>query len=257
MDIQSFLQSGLLESYALAQCTPEERKQVEEMLQQYPEAKAELEKIELALEQYAQTQAVTPPAGVKDRIMQEIDGASPQMTARVNYSTFRLFQAAAVLFLAAATYFWMQQRTAEQQLEASRQQSLALQQQIQDCSNNLATQRAILELLRDPKIRPIKMSNQINPAAIPSYAFNGDPAGPCKISVDVASLPVQPAGKYLQFWAIVDKTPVSMGMIKIDTLNGIQTFDCNPNAEGFAVSIEDNPNGNAAPTTVLMFGLQG
>ncbi|MBL7781091.1 MAG: anti-sigma factor [Saprospiraceae bacterium] len=257
MDIQSFLQSGLLESYALSHCTPEERKQVEEMLQQYPEARAELEAIELALEQYAQTQAVTPPVGVKDRIMQEIDGASPQMTAQVNSSMLRLFQVAAVLFLAAATYFWMQQRTTAQQLEAAQQQSLALQQQIQDCSSSLATQRAIVELLRDPKIRPVKMSNQLNPAAIPSYVFNNDSTGPCKISVDVASLPVQPNGKYLQFWAIVDKTPVSMGMIRIDSVNGIQTFDCNPNADGFAVSIENNPEGNATPSTVLMYGLQG
>jgi anti-sigma-K factor RskA len=71
--------------------------------------------------------------------------------------------------------------------------------------------------------------------------------------LDVLALPAQPSGSYLQFWALVDGKPVSMGMIKADS-TGLQTFPCVPDAAGFAVSIEDKPDGNQTPTVVLMLG---
>ena len=255
MDIQSFLQSGLLESYALAQCTPAERIQVEEMLAQYPEARAELEAIELSLEQYANTQAVTPPSDLKERIMREIDRADQSVnTSANNTTTLRIFQAATVLLLGAALYFGFRQNQTDAQLSAAQNRITELDKQIQDCGASVDAERAIVKLLHDQKTKAVKMGNLINPSATPAYVFHNIDSGNCMALVDVSALPKQPAGKYLQFWVLVKGVPKEMGMIDTTSANGLQSFPCQPDAEGFAVSVEDNPNGNRTPTVVLMMG---
>ena len=257
MDIQSFLQSGLLEAYALAQCTPAERTQVEEMLAQYPEARAELESIELALERYANAQAVTPPADLKERILRELDRVEVPMTAPADNLLLRIFQASTVLLLAAAIYFGYQQSQTRTQLDDAQNRNTELEKQVADCGNSVNAERAIVRLLHHQKTKAVKMGNINDASAIPVYVFHNFESGNCTALVDVSVLPKPPAGKYLQFWALVDGVPKEMGMIDISSANGLQSFPCEPKATGFAVSIEDNPKGNRKPTEVLLLGMQG
>jgi anti-sigma-K factor RskA len=223
------------------------------MLAQYPEARAELEAIELVLEQYANAQSVPPPPELKNRILDEIERTSRTLTPSVNNTMLRLFQAAAVLLLGAAVYFWYQQGETQAILEASRKQAADLQVQYEICTTSVEAERAIVNLLRNPQTRPIKMSNKVDSTQTPAYVFHNTHSDNCKAVLDVLALPAQPSGSYLQFWALVDGKPVSMGMIKADS-TGLQTFPCVPDAAGFAVSIEDKPDGNQTPTVVLMLG---
>ncbi len=79
MDIQSFIQSGLLEAYVMGQCTAQERAEVERMAAAHPEVRAELDAIERALEKVAQANAVPPPAGLRDQILERIQAEPPGM----------------------------------------------------------------------------------------------------------------------------------------------------------------------------------
>jgi Anti-sigma-K factor rskA len=256
MDIQSFIQSGLLESYALEQCTPEERILVEEMLLQYPEARTELAAIEQALEQYARAQSVAPPGGLKEQIMQEIDRVRTVDTRKPgnNNNMLRLFQLITLGLLAATIYLWFQRTQLETNQGNLQQQVAQLQLERIDCDARNASCREIVNLLRNPQTQSVKMSN---PNVAPAFVFHNTSATQCTALLDVAALPAQQTGKFLQFWALVDGKPVSMGMIQQDTASGFQSFPCVANAAGFAVSVEDNPNGNAAPTFVLIIGTVG
>ncbi len=254
MDIQSFIQSGLLESYSLGQCNPEERLLVEEMLSQYPEARAELAAIEQALEQYANAQAVAPPADLKERIMREIDQISPVVTTGINQTMLRVFQAIAIGLLAAVGYLWFQKNQSDTNQENLQRQVAQLQQQIADCDTRNTGCREIVDLIRNPETRAFKMDNKKD---APAFVFHNTTTPQCTALLDVAALPAQPAGKFLQFWALVDGKPVSMGMIKQDTSSGFQAFPCVANAAGFAVSVEDKKVGNPVPTEVLMLGTAG
>lgn len=254
MDIQSFIQSGLLESYALEQCTPEERVLVEQMLLQYPEARMELAAIEQALEQYAKAQAVAPPDGLKEQIMQEIDRVSVTETSKPGHSMLRLFQVIALALLAATVYLWVQNKQLETNQKNLQQQVAQLQLERIDCDARNASCREIVNLLRNPETRPVKMSNT---NIAPAFVFHNTSTSSCTALLDVAALPAQPTGKFLQFWALVDGKPVSMGMIQQDTASGFQSFPCVANAAGFAVSVEDNPNGSSSPTFVLIIGMTG
>jgi mannose-6-phosphate isomerase-like protein (cupin superfamily) len=73
MDIKKFIASGVLEMYVLGQATELECAEVEKVVGQHPEIKAELTAIEIALEQYDLQHAITPHATVKPGIHSVID----------------------------------------------------------------------------------------------------------------------------------------------------------------------------------------
>ncbi len=224
------------------------------MLAQYPEARAELEAIEKALEQYANAQSVPPPQGLKDRIMQEIDRNSIPPTPPTNNTMLRLFQVITIGLLAATALLWFQKNQSDTNRKNLQNQVAQLQLQLTDCDERNSACREIIELIRNPETRAYKMSNASDG---PSFVFHNTSSSRCTALVDVGALPAQEQGKYLQFWALVNNKPVSMGMIRQDTASGFQRFDCVENAGGFAVSIEDNENGNDQPTFVLMAGTAG
>ncbi|CAN5809899.1 hypothetical protein BH11BAC7_BH11BAC7_31350 [soil metagenome] len=69
----SYINSGILEAYVLGIGTPEENAVVEKLAIAHPEIKEELEQIEISLEQYASTHAVTPHATMKPLLFASID----------------------------------------------------------------------------------------------------------------------------------------------------------------------------------------
>jgi mannose-6-phosphate isomerase-like protein (cupin superfamily) len=73
MGIKEFIASGVLEMYVLGQATEMECAEVEKMVNQFPEVKAELTAIEMALEQYDLQHAITPHATVKPSIHSILD----------------------------------------------------------------------------------------------------------------------------------------------------------------------------------------
>lgn len=68
MNLTAYIESGILELYALGQLDPEEREEAERMISVFPEIKAEYEAIQLSLERYAASSAIQPPAAVKEKL---------------------------------------------------------------------------------------------------------------------------------------------------------------------------------------------
>jgi hypothetical protein len=77
VDIEDIKSSGLLELYVLDQLSPAEKAEVEGYLTSFPELRSELREIERSLEIYASAAAIKAPAGVKDRILEEIRKQGP------------------------------------------------------------------------------------------------------------------------------------------------------------------------------------
>ncbi|HEY5407394.1 MAG TPA: hypothetical protein VIJ92_09905, partial [Ginsengibacter sp.] len=72
MNKEDIISSGLLELYACGLTSPEEARQVEDWIKEYPEIKQELDAIEVSLESYAQANAMEPSASVKDKIFSQL-----------------------------------------------------------------------------------------------------------------------------------------------------------------------------------------
>lgn len=255
MDLQSFIQSGLLEAYVLGQCTAEERLLVENMAAEHPSVQSELTAIEQALETYAQAHAVPPPPELKGRIMDEINRQantamnekpatpSPAAPSRLVYQIL----VAGLALLAA--YLFYTQRADRAAKDSAQQEVVALQNQLNDCGKKADQQEAIAKLLRDRDTKPVNVTDA---KAMSAYVYYNTLRH--ETVLDLSGVTVPDAGKYYQLWAIVDGKPVSMGMIDLKASGGWQVVPYVENAQAFAISAENSPNGNPTPTIVVGIG---
>jgi len=252
MDIQSFIQSGLLEAYALNQCSPAERAEVERMVAAHPEVRAELNAIERTLEQVALANAVPPPPGLKEQILQQLAGSPPPAkTAGKGLPLLTALLWAAVVLLGAALVWQVHQKN------KAGEQAAVLQKQVDDCQTRAEEQakmQEIIALLRDRNTRTIVLSDAAPGADAKTTATVWHNPVRSETVLDINSLPAPEAGRYFQFWAIVGGKPVNMGMVALRGADSWQALPFIQNAEAFAISSEDNPNGNPAPTVVVLVG---
>ena len=72
MNIQAYIDSGILEMYALDLLDPDEREEAELVISFFPEIRKELNSIQNALGMYADSLSVRPKPHVKDKIRESI-----------------------------------------------------------------------------------------------------------------------------------------------------------------------------------------
>lgn len=264
MDLQSFIQSGLLEAYVLGQCTAEERALVERMAAEHAEVRTELAAIEKTLEGYAAANTVEPPAWMKSRILDMIEKESKSPappaggTAAVPGSPaalLRLFQAISLALALLAGFFFFQKSKLTSEKTALENRLAELQKQVDACAEQARKTEKLQQvnlLLRDrDDTRAIPLSNGEN-GKFTAFAYHN--AARCEVAIDLNTLPAPAPGKYFQLWSIVDGKAVSMGMVDVRAQGGWQLVPCQTGAAALAISQESNPNGNPAPTEVLMSG---
>lgn len=252
MDLQSFIQSGLLEAYVLGQCSAEERAQVERMAAEHALVRAELSSIEASLESYATAHAVQPPDWMKTRILERIDqeiASKPNPEAPISKSnkpTLRFFQFLTFVLAAACSFLFLRQKDLGRENNELQAMTATVQQALDTCQQRLQTPDPIAELLCDPSTQRYLVSDGkgINTIVYFNARLN-------RMAYDPYGLPAPPSGGHYQFWAIVDGKPVSMGMKASNMCESIQTVS---NPQTFAISEEPNPSGSASPTTVLAVG---
>ncbi len=253
MDLQSFIQSGLLESYVLGQCTRSERVLVEQMLAQHPEVRAEMSAIEQALEGYATSQAIAPPQALKGQIIGAIGReAGPLSTRPRSGGTLLLFQLLALGLLAAAVFLFFQKNKEAEEKTALSKQVADIEVRLNACDQSNQDLRDIINVLRSPETRPVKIGSGGDNEKLNTYVFSNKSR--CKVLLDMSGMPTAEQGKHLQMWAIADGKPQSLGMINLQSLGGLQEFECVQGAVAYAISVEDKPEGNPTPTVVLMSG---
>ncbi len=257
MELQSFIQSGLLESYVLGQITAEERSLVERMLKQHAEARTEFSAIEQAVEQYAVVQATPPPAWMKGRIMDQIEQMAPSgrvgpMSApALNTGILRVFQLLAAALLIAVSFLWYKNNQM-QAVQANQQTQLAeAQNRLNDCSQRAQTTQNMVNLIRDTDTRVIRMANGPDGGKGSALVYKNDVRSETALDLSGVMAPSVP-GKYLQLWAVINDKPVSLGMVQMQAPNGWQPLEYHADVQFFAISEENNPNGNPTPTVVVM-----
>lgn len=69
MDIQQYIESGILEEYALGVLPFADRTEVERLVTAHPELQHELNAIISGLDTYAEAHALTPPPGMRERVL--------------------------------------------------------------------------------------------------------------------------------------------------------------------------------------------
>lgn len=250
MNLQEFIESGILESYVTGSATAEERAEVERMAQQHPEVRAELASIEEALEAYAMRHSVRPPEKLKAQIMAQINGPvskkeEPKVIALEERPRLNYWVGVAAAAVIAAMYMGMQFLELELTIDdweekytamsddyrKEKEMRIAYQQQAEESKTALA-------VLMGPTSKMVcLMGKEKSPDALAHVYWNTRNK---EVYLEVNKLPAAPAGMQYQLWAIKDGKPVDAGMIVLtaDSLQDLHKMKAIDEAQAFAITLE-------------------
>lgn len=252
MDIRQYIESGILEAYALGVCTDDECAEVERMAATHQEIKEALQAACADVERLAQLGAVDPSPALKSRILERIsreaDAApTPRKIALNRISAIFI----ALAFTAAAFAVWFGQKRYETLRKESDQRIQTLEKQVNDCetqNQQLRQTRQQIAALGNRNTRALRL--QPLPGKNPewtAWVYHNPNDG--YTLINTADLPPAPAGKSWQLWAIVAGTPQSMGVLSKQ--RELFPIDFVAAAQAFAISLEPE-GGSPTPTEVVM-----
>ncbi len=268
MDIQAYIQSGIIESYVLGLASAEEAIEVENLRLQYPEVNKAIDEFSAMLEKEALENAIAPPADVKSKIMSAIrdderktriipslplKDADTNISAPVRSLRVWRFAAAAsiILFIVSSAFnIYLYNRYNEKNLAyiALLTDRNTLQANTQVYQTRMKEWESALSVLHDPKMAMIKLADvkgQKNLATVFWDRNNKDVYLVCNV------LPKIKTGKQYQLWALVKGKPVNAGMIN-PACEGVCKMITTPEAEAFAITLE-NEGGSSTPTMEQLY----
>ncbi len=271
MNTQAYIESGILEEYALGVVSPQEKQEVECLSKIYPEVKAELLRLEASLEQYAIQHQVPAPAGLKDKIFAqmtfgptaEVDTAevepeeAPAPFTPTGATEIRLGQGQVarplwgMMAVAASVLLAIFAGWSAYQLSEANEQNTQLNSEVASLKETSEYSQALAAFYRDPNVKSIRMpgldkSPESSVVALWNQQTN-------QVYLDVQNLPAAPAGKQYQLWGIVNGAPVDLGMLDREFAGKVlQMKSTLPNPAAFAITLEKE-GGSPNPTMEEMY----
>ncbi len=254
MDIQVYIQSGIIESYVLGLADKEEAAELEKLRLVHPEIQQAITDFEKALETQASAHAMQPPAGLKARLFSELqlnetrieneEGMAPVIPVNIFTNTYRtgflkkLAVAAAVLligsFLLNIYYYRKYREVSKENAELIAAQSNQyvhkdiFETRTKELQNdiNLLSDSSMLKV-----VLPGVAGKESNSAVVFWKKDTKD------VYIAAAKLTPAPEGKQYQLWALLDGKPIDAGLISdcatVCKLKNIKA------AQAFAITLED------------------
>lgn len=271
-EVNAYIESGILELYVLGQLAVHEQQEVEEMAAKHPEVKQEIAAIELAMEQYAIQNAISPSAGLKDQIMKQLSGndevlaapvplqAHPGYEAKIRTLRFALAACIAMLVVSAIALY-----STHNDLGEAKNQIIALNLDKQKFANTASylteentDLRKIGDMSNDPDWKVVKLAGtKMDPSAkmVVYWHTSGQ-----HVMVDNSkmALPANDQNHQYQLWALVNGKPVDLGVfdVKSDTTQILLAMKEISGAQAFAVTLEKR-GGSVSPTMDQMIVMGG
>lgn len=250
MEIKDIISSGLLELHVLGMTSPAEEAEVQDWAIKYPEVKAELNAIEISMEQYAMANAIEPGAALKQKIRDHINfpsashiAAAPAKVAGIT-PFWKYAAAASIILLLGSALLNLSYYS---KLESTSAALSETKQELVEANNKLDTISADMGVIQNKYSKAVSLEGL--PAAPDAAAKIFWMKNTGEVYIDPSNLPEAPEGKQYQLWGIVDGKPVDGGMIitsSRDKKFRIQKMKSFGKAEAFAITLETE-GGNPTP----------
>ena len=227
--------------YALGNTTAEENTQVQALVSEDLVAKEELNKIEMALEQYAFANAIQPKIKVEQNLFSQLNFEQPLDTNSINTNTTISFNnwkkiavAASILLVASTAFniFTYKKYAATNNLVQGANQKI---ESLKELEEEDETEKKVVF---SKYSLPLKMNgSELSPNADAKIFWLTNTG---EIFIDGRNLPPTPTGKQYQLWAIVDGKAIDAGLIQSADghtfkLQKMKTFG---KAQAFAITLE-------------------
>lgn len=279
MDVQRYISSGIIESYVVGLLPAQEAREVEQAISLYPEVKAAVEACRQDMERYVQLHAVTPPKGIRKRLMEVIDKEdsaegetllpeelrepvqeedAPSAGFKLSIPRERIWQYALVLAvvlliisLVMNVRYTDRYKASEQQYEelvATHNKATADQGSIQ--SKLQHTERELV-LMKDPAFKWIKLSgNSKHAGQFATICWNPQSK---EVYLLAQTLPEPAEDQQYQLWAMVNGKPVDAGVFEMGPQRtALQKMKDLAASQIFFITLEKK-GGNTSPTPDQVF----
>ncbi|MCH4552407.1 anti-sigma factor [Aestuariibaculum lutulentum] len=260
MDIQAYIESGILELYVAGALSETQNKEVYNLMLQYPEILQEVLDIEVAV---IKLTASVSPVKINDNILKAIKAhlglneTDNKVVSLPRYNWISYTGWAASIILAFGLFWTItQNKQLQSDIQISKTQQELLETQISNANNSLEEANTLISVLRDNNITKIPLAGQGNFASTFANVY-WDKANE-RIYLDAQGLPEPPEGKVYQVWSLTlsPLTPTSLGTIDDFITDDNKIFEIeNANAsEAFGITLEP-AGGSETPTMEFLYTL--
>ncbi|MCB0643727.1 MAG: anti-sigma factor, partial [Phaeodactylibacter sp.] len=253
MNKEQFLESGLLEQYALGLTTEKETAIVEEFMEKHPEIRKEVQEMQRALEDYAAQYSTPPPDELKEKILTDIEQTAVQhrLPDQMDRRNQRLFTSLSlvgfVLMSLWSIYRGQEVRQLESEVVSAKMDYQSLKA---DCETNkllLQEHQAQIAFFQSGATQAVRLVGVALATGTGATVYWNPETK--KALVNLGSLPEPPPGKVYQLWADVDHVMVSSGVLdfKHTDFQEVQFI-----ADAASLNITLEPQGGSREATVSM-----
>ena len=296
-NIQEYIESGILEQYALGELSAAEQAAVEAQALTHPEVHAELQQVQAAFGFYAEAHTLTPPAGMRERVLGNVlaqigapaaasglradvdslaqasaPAAAPQRVA--GEAIVRPMSSAPALQAPAARSGWA--IAASVALLLSLAGNGLLYSRYKDASTELVAMQneqarfATTTTVVQKQMGDLRQQNEVlRNDDFRAVALAGTKTSPTaharvlynrathKVYVDVKNLPPLPSGKQYQLWALDNGKPVDAGVLLAATASGEGLQSMKDIASAQAFAMTVEPAGGSVSPTLSTMTVVG
>lgn len=258
MNIEEYIASGILENYILGNCSSQEQQEVECMSHIYPEIREELTNLEVSMESFFMEQQVAPPVDLWDAIAQEIDDEPmmAQTSASINENeadsavipqkkTTRIAPVISLISAVAAVFLGILYLNTTKKIDTISDELSTLSAQNASMNDSLSRTVAALEFksslltfVTDPASKSIYLKGIPGKYPEGNVLVAWNPTDN-KVILNKGNLPQNPPDKQYQLWAIVDGTPVDLGVFDMGDQETLLEMKPVSGAAAFAITLEE------------------
>ncbi|RAJ16854.1 anti-sigma factor [Olleya aquimaris] len=260
MNINDYINSGILELYVAGKLSEKENQEVYDLMLKHPEVLKEVLEIEAALVKL--TASVAPKKDIdfntiKGRLnTNDTDGKVISLNKpKTKWFSYTGWAAAVVL---AGGLLWTlnQNSELENQIQTVTTEKDFIEIQMETSKTDLAETKNLLNIIRDKSIINIPLEGQA--AAPGAYATVYWDKNDDTVYLDLQGLPEPPEGKVYQVWSLTlnPLTPTSLGTIDefIQDDNKIFKLENTNESQAFGITLEP-AGGSVSPTLEQLYTL--
>jgi anti-sigma-K factor RskA len=263
MDINAYIESGILELYVAGALSETENKEVSDMMLKHTEILQEVIEIEAAIIRLtaATSRGTNTPllSRIKDKLLFNKVAKETKVVTLANpkYNWLTYTGWAAAIMLSIGMFWALNQNNALQSdLQTTEIEQSYLEIQIMDAKTDLEANKKLLSVLRDKDIIAVPLGGQGDFAN--TYAKVYWDKSSNEIYLDAQGLPSPPPGKVYQVWSLKlnPLAPTSLGTIDNFMQDDNKIFEItNANeSEAFGITLEPE-GGSASPTMEQLYTL--
>lgn len=244
MDIQVYIQSGVIESYVLGMANAQEVAELQRLRLAYPEIEAAIEQSEKWLLDSSRDVAIPVSATIKETLLttlqDEFTAPAPVVQASgrtVSMKTKYLVAASLILFMASAgvnVYLYRKYTKATSDYIALQNERNTMLANNKLYQARLTALYQNMQIISDTGMLKVSMpgiqGKENNLATLYWNTKNKN------VYLIANNLPQAPAGKQYQLWALVDGKPVDAGVL--ENCEGLCQLKTVQQAQAFAITLE-------------------